>query len=910
MAGLIATPEPTFLSITDRLDLVQDAERNLLYISTKRGDVLRYDLANHSFLTPFQFPGQPAGLDLSPNQDKLAVADLEMNGVHVVDLATGTTQDYFFGSSRTSISVAFEDNQTLVVSNGNLVELNLASGVFKPFGGTFDANWAAVGADRSVIGYTGPYSRGPFGLVRASDERVTSGELDVGVDKIAISRDGSQLALPTYEGTYILNSSLQQLGRVGEYGKDIPLGAVYSPHSDIVYFAWHYHQPDGEHHARIEAYNSMTLTRINAIDGGPVLPRKGNELIDNGYLKIAQDGSQLYATVPGGLNIYELSAAPFLGGITGGAYVENGAALVFGGDPTVTDADSANFAGGQFAVAITANANPQDELSIRQTGTGPGQISVSASDVLYSGVSIGAFAGGTGSTPLIVQLNSSATPEAVQALARNITFRNTGEAPGASVRKVAFQLSDDRGNVSELRTTTVQVTDINDRPVLKLSGTVFAPEGADTVMAPNAMFVDDNPDLYNGRVTVTIANGGSADDRLRVKSTSELVVSNGKAYYQNFEIGPVSGGVGTDPLVVAIIQAASPQAVQALIRSISIGTVSDFPDNALRTVTYVVDDGAGLQSDPATATKYVKLKNVNDAPVLSFTGNGNPVYTENGAPVTLVPDATATDVDNANFAQGHLSVSTIVGFTPNDRLRIRNDGTAAGQIGTDGQNVLFGGEVIGEFWGGGPAGKPLFVYFNANCTPEAAQALARAVTFHVAGENPGAHTRWVNFELTDGVRGKSSRIRFVDVAAVDDPMQLVASGSVGYRLGASPLAFVPNAWVREPDAAYIPGAVLTVHSEGADSGDLIGLSGVFDIADDQVSFGGTIIGSRNSAGGSGSTDLVITLNASANRAIFQSLLRSLTFQASATAGKRTLSISVIDGNSLASNTVTKFINVS
>ena len=59
-------------------------------------------------------------------------------------------------------------------------------------------------------------------------------------------------------------------------------------------------------------------------------------------------------------------------------------------------------------MAITANAQSTDRLGIRQQGTGPGQIGIVGTSVRYGGIAIGTF---TGTTTLIVTLNTAATPQ-------------------------------------------------------------------------------------------------------------------------------------------------------------------------------------------------------------------------------------------------------------------------------------------------------------------------------------------------------------------------------------------------------------------------------------------------------------------------------------------------------------------
>jgi hypothetical protein len=120
--------------------------------------------------------------------------------------------------------------------------------------------------------------------------------------------------------------------------------------------------------------------------------------------------------------------------------------------------DSANFNGGSLSVDYEANGTLDDRLSIRNEGTGPGQIGVSGSNVTYGGVTIGTFSGGSGLTALVVNLNASCTPSIAQALLRNITFQNVSEAPSTVSRTVRVIVSDGDGGTSSPASQTVSVT--------------------------------------------------------------------------------------------------------------------------------------------------------------------------------------------------------------------------------------------------------------------------------------------------------------------------------------------------------------------------------------------------------------------------------------------------------------------
>ncbi len=122
----------------------------------------------------------------------------------------------------------------------------------------------------------------------------------------------------------------------------------------------------------------------------------------------------------------------------------------------VTDSDSANFAGGQMRVRLSGGS-AGDLLSIQNQGSGPGQIGFSAPQVSFGGVVIGTISGGAYPAPLVITLNSNATPAAAEALARNITFSNPSAAPKPGSRVATFKVSDDKSLSSAEASKTITI---------------------------------------------------------------------------------------------------------------------------------------------------------------------------------------------------------------------------------------------------------------------------------------------------------------------------------------------------------------------------------------------------------------------------------------------------------------------
>ncbi len=80
------------IEVTNPRDIVFDNLRNLLYVSTAAGEIERYDLSTHQFLTPVSVGGSPHGMDITSDYRALYVADIQLSGgsgvVHKIDLDT------------------------------------------------------------------------------------------------------------------------------------------------------------------------------------------------------------------------------------------------------------------------------------------------------------------------------------------------------------------------------------------------------------------------------------------------------------------------------------------------------------------------------------------------------------------------------------------------------------------------------------------------------------------------------------------------------------------------------------------------------------------------------------------------------------------------------------------------------
>jgi Ca2+-binding RTX toxin-like protein len=126
--------------------------------------------------------------------------------------------------------------------------------------------------------------------------------------------------------------------------------------------------------------------------------------------------------------------------VTFGENLVNATPQLLDADVTFVHGDS-DYDGGTLTVS---GLLAEDRLSVRNEGTGAGQIGLSGANVTYGGVVIGTLAGGVGAT-LTITFNAAATSDAIDALIQNLTYANVSDTPTAS-RDLVINVTDAAGD--------------------------------------------------------------------------------------------------------------------------------------------------------------------------------------------------------------------------------------------------------------------------------------------------------------------------------------------------------------------------------------------------------------------------------------------------------------------------------
>jgi len=311
------------LPITDRRDLIWDAKRNLLYITTAGGTIERFDATTRSMLEPFDLGVPLNGADITPDGAFLYVASgndgLADASIRKVDLDTGIatvlTFSYAFGEAgRWDIKIA---------NNGiGLITSRFGGSGWVPVR-SIDVATDVVTEREDVPGSSQHNVRGGAKLVRSHDRSTIfldesgSGSRIIlynasddtfplwaegafasnGVD--SASPDGGLFIRNEYLTTEVRNRLLEVVGEIGDYdaGTAITGGTVFHPELPLVFVA-------DEHGTEIVAFSVPGLDEQYRMDIGE---SPGVALaFDSGTMAMSHTGLLLFLSTPDGVRVYDI----------------------------------------------------------------------------------------------------------------------------------------------------------------------------------------------------------------------------------------------------------------------------------------------------------------------------------------------------------------------------------------------------------------------------------------------------------------------------------------------------------------------------------------------------------------------------------------------------------------------------
>merc|ERR1739838_500110 len=198
-----------------------------------------------------------------------------------------------------------------------------------------------------------------------------------------------------------------------------------------------------------------------------------------------------------------------------------------------------------------------------------------------------------------------------------IEYDNTSDTPDITARSVTVVVNDGDDN-SNIATTTINITAVNDPPVLDLDGddstttigsnnyTTTFTEGTAVAIGDSDVSITDVDDTNIESATITLTNrpDGNIVESLSVNGVLPGAIT-ASAY--NSSTG-----------VITLTGSATLAQYQTAIAQIEYDNTSDTPDITARSVTVVVNDG---DDNSNIATTTINITAVNDPPVLDLDGD-------------------------------------------------------------------------------------------------------------------------------------------------------------------------------------------------------------------------------------------------------------------------------------------------
>ncbi|WP_440683943.1 hypothetical protein, partial [Cysteiniphilum halobium] len=281
-------------------------------------------------------------------------------------------------------------------------------------------------------------------------------------------------------------------------------------------------------------------------------------------------------------------------------YTENDSATAIDTTIVISDVDDTNIE--SASISITNNyVNGEDILAFVDTAN---------------------ISGSFNATTGVLSLSGSDTLANYQAALRSVTYQNTSDNPSPLARTVSFVVNDGDVN-STAATSTINVTAVNDAPVISAGSTLNYTENDSATAIDTTIVISDVDDTNIESASISITNN----------------YVNGEDILAFVDTANISGSFNATTGVLSLSGSDTLANYQAALRSVTYQNTSDNPSPLARTVSFVVNDG-DVNSTAATST--INVTAVNDAPVISAGSTLN--YTENDSATAIDTTIVISDV--------------------------------------------------------------------------------------------------------------------------------------------------------------------------------------------------------------------------------------------------------------------------
>ncbi|HEX5055039.1 MAG TPA: hypothetical protein VFX02_00935 [Gammaproteobacteria bacterium] len=543
------------------------------------------------------------------------------------------------------------------------------------------------------------------------------------------------------------------------------------------------------------------------------------------------------AAVTTTLTLTAVNDAPLISAVDNiGTYIENSSVgvLIDTSFNLSDDTDSLN----QATVSITDNFNSAQDLLTFSTVSGiTGSYNSSTGVLTFSG-------------------NSTAA-QYKQALI-SVRYRNTSDNPDTAPRTLSYVARDTAGLSSTPDTTTVNITAVNDAPVISAVDNVatFIEGSGPVVIDPTVTIADlDSTQLNQATVSIT-TNFNGAEDALLYST-----------------VNGITGSYNSSTGVLTLSGTATLGQYEQALESVQYNNTGTPPNTNTRTISMVIRDTGNLNGPADTTT--LTITPGNQAPVISEVDNvAN--YTEDGSPVTIDSAITIADADSSQLNQATVSITANFNASEDELVYSTLNGVTGSYNSGAGILTLSGVATLAEY----------------------EQAL-ESVQYRNSSNNPSIAPRTLSFAVRDtGNAGSTADTTTLTVSATNDaPVISGVDNIVDFVEDANPVTIDGSITIADVDSAQLNQATVSITANFNDSEDELVYSTVNGIA-----------GSYNSGTG------VLTLSGASTLADYEGALETVQYRNNAAGNPdistRTISFAVRDTANAGSATVATTLTIS
>ncbi|NJR68462.1 MAG: DUF4347 domain-containing protein [Synechococcales cyanobacterium CRU_2_2] len=487
-------------------------------------------------------------------------------------------------------------------------------------------------------------------------------------------------------------------------------------------------------------------------------PAAGNRIIT----VVVNDGDAASNTATSTITVTPVNDPPAIdlngpaaGNDYNATYTENALGTsILGATTAIADVDDTNI---ELAIVTLTNPASGDVLSFN------GSAVVNGSNNNPTGVAGLTFkVSADGST---LTFSGSATKAQYETALKAIAFKSTSENPTAGNRTITVVVNDGDAN-SNIATSTITVTPVNDPPIIDLNGVavgnnynaVYVENAVGTSIVGATTAVTDVDDTNIESAIVTLTNPSSGD----VLSFNGTAVSNGTPANPTGVAG-LTFAVSADGSTLTFSGSATKTEYETVLKAIAFQNTLDNPVGGNRTITVMVKDG---DDNSNIATSTITVTPVNDAPTIDLNGAAiagadySATYIENAAAVAVTNTTAATiaDLDDTDINTLTLTVGGL------------KDGTSE-VLSIGGKTIALSGTVNNTTTVGGTTfsiaatnGVVTLTQSGGVDIPSAdLQTLLRSITYQNTKPSPTEGNRTISWLANDGIANSNPATSTINI---------------------------------------------------------------------------------------------------------------------------------------------------